>query len=96
MNVDPLVDSSCKPGWAPGECFLIYPGPLLSLRWEMMVDGFEAFDKVAILREEGKMTKRLTEVLGWIDYFKLKEGTTADLERIVACVMGEIDKASRK
>ena len=95
-NVDPLVDASCKPGWAPGECFLIYPGPLLSLRWEMMVDGFENYDKVSILRESGRMTPRLQSALKWIDYQRLLEGKTSDLERIVGNVEREIENASRK
>ena len=95
-NVDPLVDASCKPGWAPGECFLIYPGPLLSLRWEMMVDGFENYDKLAILRESGRMTPRVQNALRWIDYQRLLEGKTSDLERIVGNVEREIENASRK
>jgi hypothetical protein len=95
-NVDPLVDASCKPGWAPGECFLIYPGPLLSLRWEMMVDGFENYDKLAILRESGRMTPRVQNSLKWIDYQRLLEGKTSDLERIVGNVEREIENASRK
>ena len=95
MDRDPLVDASCKPGWAPGECFLIYPGPLLSLRWEMMVDGFENFDKVAILRESGKMTPGVRVALRRIDYQELLEGKVADLERVVGIVEREIENASR-
>ena len=96
MDADPLCDASCRPGWAPGECFLIYPGPLLSLRWEMLVDGFEEFDKVAVLRESGAMTERLKKALHWIDDQMLKEGKTSDLERTVSRVVSEIEQASRE
>ncbi|MBQ6009227.1 MAG: DUF4091 domain-containing protein [Kiritimatiellae bacterium] len=95
MDRDPLVDASCKPGWAPGECFLIYPGPLLSLRWEMMVDGFEEFDKVAVLRESGRMTSDVRVALRHIDYQELLEGKTSDLERVVDIAERAIEKAAR-
>ena len=96
MDRDPLVDASCKPGWAPGECFLFYPGPLLSLRWEMMVDGFEEFDKVAVLRESGRMTSDVRVALRHIDYQELLEGKTPDLERVVGIAERAIENASRK
>lgn len=95
QDADPLVDASCRPDWAPGETFLIYPGPLLSLRWEMLVDGFEEYDKVAVLRESGRLPPRVKAALNWIDYHKLKEGRTSDLERVVTHVVGEIEAASR-
>ena len=62
----------------------------------MMVDGFENYDKVTILRESGRMTPRLQNALKWIDYQRLLEGKTSDLERIVGNVEREIENASRK
>ena len=62
----------------------------------MMVDGFENYDKVTILRESGRMTSRLQNALKWIDYQRLLEGKTSDLERLVSNVEREIENASRK
>lgn len=36
--------------WQPGDCFLVYPGGLSSLRFEKLRDGLEEFEKANILR----------------------------------------------
>jgi len=48
-NHDPLWDTSYG-RWPAGDCFLIYPGPRSSVRWERLRDGIEAFEKLRILR----------------------------------------------
>lgn len=37
--------------WPSGDCFLVYPGNLSSIRFERLRDGFEDFEKIRILRE---------------------------------------------
>ena len=61
-----------------------------------MTFPFENYDKLAILRESGRMTPRVQNALKWIDYQRLLEGKTSDLERIVGNVEREIENASRK
>lgn len=36
--------------WPAGDCYLVYPGNLSSLRFEKLRDGLEEFEKVNILR----------------------------------------------
>jgi hypothetical protein len=60
-----------------------------------MVDGFEEFDKVAVLRESGRMTSDLRVALRHIDYQELLEGKTPDLERVVGIAERAIEKAAR-
>lgn len=37
--------------WPSGDCFMVYPGNLSSIRFERLRDGFEDFEKIRILRE---------------------------------------------
>ena len=70
---DPLFDTSFNPhhgSWAPGDTFLVYPGPRLSVRWENLRDSIENFEKIRILRESGAMTPELEAALAKIDYTK--------------------------
>lgn len=45
------TDFKSQNNWSPGDCFLVYPGNLSSLRFESLRDGLENFEKIAILRE---------------------------------------------
>lgn len=59
---DPLFDGSFN-HWAPGDTYLIYPGPRTSTRWEMLREGLETAEKIRILRAEGKVSAQLEELL---------------------------------
>lgn len=48
---DPLHDSRFRM-FAPGDTYLIYPGPRSSVRYERFIEGVAAAEKVRILREE--------------------------------------------
>ena len=37
--------------WAAGDCFLIYPGPRSSIRFERLREGIQDYEKIRILRE---------------------------------------------
>lgn len=50
---DPLHDSRFRM-FAPGDTYLIYPGPRSSVRYERFLEGVAAAEKVRILREEYK------------------------------------------
>ena len=50
-------------GGMPGETFFLYPGARASVRWELLRDGIESFDKIRILRAGGGMTSALEAAL---------------------------------
>lgn len=37
--------------WPSGDCFMVYPGNLSSIRFERLRDGFEDYEKIRLLRE---------------------------------------------
>lgn len=47
---DPLYDTS-HVTWTAGDCFLIYPGPRSSIRFERLRDGIEDYEKIQTLRK---------------------------------------------
>lgn len=49
--IEPLVDSRFYT-WAGGDTYFVYPGARTSLRFERLVSGAQAFEKVRVLREE--------------------------------------------
>jgi len=70
---DPFFDTAFNPhfgSWAPGDTFLVYPGPRLSVRWENLRDSIENFEKIRMLRESGASTPELEKALSEIDYTK--------------------------
>lgn len=49
--IEPLVDSRFYT-WPGGDTYFVYPGARTSLRFERLISGIQAFEKVRILREE--------------------------------------------
>ena len=45
--------------WPSGDCFMVYPGNLSSVRFERLRDGFEDYEKIRILRERAAATDSL-------------------------------------
>ena len=97
---DPLFDTSFNPhhgSWAPGDTFLVYPGPRLSVRWENLRDSIENFEKIRILRESGAFTPELGAALSKIDYTKeAANGSEAYFTSRVKAVTDAIEAASSK
>ncbi|MGX5820500.1 glycoside hydrolase domain-containing protein [Chitinophaga lutea] len=50
---NPLQDSRFRT-WAAGDTYLVYPGARTSIRFERLIEGIQAYEKVRILRAEGK------------------------------------------
>lgn len=48
---EPLQDSRFRT-WAAGDTYLIYPGGRTSIRFEKLVAGIQAYEKIRLLREE--------------------------------------------
>ena len=99
---DPLFDTSFSPhlaagSWAPGDTFIVYPGPRLSVRWENLRDSIENFEKIRILREAGASTPALESALSKIDYTKeAANGSEGYFASRVKAVVDAIDGASAK
>ncbi|MEG0725191.1 MAG: DUF6067 family protein [Mucinivorans sp.] len=53
---EPLLDARFR-AFQSGDCYMIYPGGRSSIRWEKMIDGVEAFEKIGILRAEFEANK---------------------------------------
>uniref|UniRef100_UPI0035A18EEB DUF4091 domain-containing protein n=3 Tax=Prevotella heparinolytica TaxID=28113 RepID=UPI0035A18EEB len=49
--IEPLLDSRFYT-WAAGDTYFIYPGARSSLRFEHLIAGIQAFEKIRILKEE--------------------------------------------
>lgn len=75
--IEPLLDSRfCT--WPGGDTYLIYPGARTSMRFERLISGIQAFEKVRILKEEfeSKGNKRsLSKIKSTLDLF---DETTLD------------------
>ena len=48
---EPLLDSRFRT-WAAGDTYLVYPGSRSSIRFERLVEGIQAHEKITLLREE--------------------------------------------
>ena len=48
---DPLLDSRFT-AWAAGDCYILYPGGRSSTRFERLIEGIQAYEKMRVLRNE--------------------------------------------
>ncbi len=85
--LEPLLDSRFHT-WAAGDTYLIYPGGRTSVRFERLMEGAQAWEKVRILREEytrkgnKSALKRLEKVLSAFDETTLVERPAAEVIRV--------------
>ena len=72
-NKQPCQDSRFRT-WASGDCYLVYPDGS-SIRFEQMVRGIQAYEKVRILQKEltGKKLEKLNQLLQPFRVIKLEE-----------------------
>lgn len=73
--VEPLLDSRFY-SFGAGDCFLIYPGARTCLRFEQMVAGIQAYEKINILRAEYKNNPKALQCID--DALKLIDENTLD------------------
>ena len=51
-TLDPFMTTDYpRRNWPTGDCYLIYPGPRSSIRFERLREGIQDFEKVRVLRE---------------------------------------------
>ena len=53
--------------WPAGDCYLVYPGNLSSLRFEKLRDGLEEFEKVNILRSRAAKNPKAKAAVARMD-----------------------------
>lgn len=82
-TIEPLLDSRFY-SWGGGDTYLLYPGGRTCLRFENLVEGIQAYEKIRILKAElqakGKTStlKKLEKVLSTFDEVQLLK-TPADV-----------------
>ena len=76
---DPLLDTRFI-SWAAGDCYLLYPGGRTSARFERLIEGIQAYEKIRILRAEkdkkGRSKnygKQIDKILEPFNEFNLQE-----------------------
>ena len=76
---DPLLDSRFT-AWAAGDCYILYPGGRTSTRFERLIEGIQAYEKIRILRNETdkkgrkkNYDKQIEKILEPFDEFNLLE-----------------------
>lgn len=82
--IDPLRDSRFRT-WAAGDTYSIYPGPRSSIRFERLIEGIQACEKIKYLKElfiQNGNNRKMTELNNLLNRFTpegLKEsGKTPD------------------
>ena len=88
---DPFFDSSYASHPA-GETYFLYPGCRSSMRWEIMRDGFEDWEKVRVLREAGAATPALERALAAFDFPSMETAGEAAYRAQVKSVTDELAK----
>lgn len=76
---DPLLDSRFR-AWGGGDCYILYPDGRSSTRFERLIEGIQAYEKIRILRNEtdkrGRSKnygKRIEKILEPFNEFNLLE-----------------------
>lgn len=84
----PLQDSRFR-SWAAGDTYLVYPGPRSSIRFERLVEGIQAYEKIRILKAEGEGAK-LEKALAEFELNALKTRTAGEMVTVANDVLNEI------
>lgn len=79
---NPLVDSRFIT-WPAGDTYMVYPGPLSSVRFEKLLEGAQDFEKIRQLKslyKKNNQTKQLNDLNNALKIFDIKSlaNTTAD------------------
>ena len=81
---NPLQDSRFT-AWAAGDTYLIYPGGRSSIRFERLIEGIQAFEKIHLLKEEFKKKNnrqglnQIHKILKTFDEFGLETHPAAEV-----------------
>ena len=92
---DPLHDSRFK-FFAPGDTYVIYPGPCSSPKWERFIEGIQLAEKVRLVRqqlERSNNSAALEQLNAAIAAFRdIDPGTTEEIAEKVARLQELVNK----
>lgn len=95
---DPLHDSSFR-SWQSGDTYVIYPGPRSSLRFELLRDGIEDYEKLRILNNNkiGRLTdsKKDPNIASELTRFTYPLGRDKEVRNIVEKARTVLEEISR-
>ena len=91
---DPQVDSRYGT-WSSGDTYLVYPHARSSVRFERMIDGIEAAEKVRALRAAGVDTSAVEAALAKIRATNVNDHKQP-WKQITAEARAALDEASAK
>jgi hypothetical protein len=85
---NPLTDTRFT-AWPAGDTYMVYPGPLTSVRLEKMIEGAQDFEKIKQLQAlytKNKNTAALEELNKALENFSLKSLSTVTADEILKSV----------
>lgn len=85
---DPLRDSRFRT-WAAGDTYLVYPGGRSSIRFERLAEGIQAYEKIRILKAEGKGPE-LEKILKTFEWNTLKQKKASDMVNAAAAKINSL------
>ena len=95
---DPLHDSRFK-FFAPGDTYVIYPGPCSSPKWERFIEGIQLAEKVRLVRQQLERSntpaarEQLNALTAALAAFRdIDPGTTEEIAEKVARLQELVNK----
>ena len=82
---DPLHDTRFR-AWPAGDTYMVYPYGRSSVRFEKLIEGIQAYEKVRILREEfaaENNTAKLNELNGLLEKFNYNSQYSEDFPTLI-------------
>lgn len=72
---NPMMDSRFTTHWNSGDTYLVYPGNRSSIRFERLIDGIQAAEKIRTLRKQGVDTSAVEDILAQIRALNVNDST---------------------
>ena len=89
---NPFDSTSSPVSYPAGENTLIYPGGLASIRWEILRDSIEDWEKIRLLRDSGSISPQLKAALGAYSFTAMERADEADYRDAVDAVLKELNR----
>jgi hypothetical protein len=89
---DPLYETK-HVTWDAGDCFLIYPGPRSSIRFERLRDGIEDYEKLRWLRQRGADLHAVDAALAALSIEKVQNEPAAPQVNAVRRALDAVSRA---
>nr|WP_051584674.1 DUF4091 domain-containing protein [Pedobacter jeongneungensis] len=82
---NPLIDTRFT-AWPAGDTYMVYPGPLTSVRFEKMIEGAQDFEKIKQLQQlytKNKNSAALAELNKALENFNIKSLSTVTADEML-------------